>query len=77
MASFVNKLEKHPTIKLSPSVIAELRAITPSSYVGFFTPGLEVEVRPPSSTRPRLIFPSLPFATLPPPFPSKALSRSP
>jgi len=44
VASFVNKLEKHATIKLSPSVIAELRAITPSSYVGFFAPGQEVEV---------------------------------
>ncbi len=44
VANFVNKLEKHATIKLSPAVIAELRAITPTSYVGFFIPGQEVEV---------------------------------
>ena len=43
VVGFIDKLEKHATIKLSPSVIAELRAITPSSYTGFFVPGQEVE----------------------------------
>jgi hypothetical protein len=41
--NFIGKLEKHATIKLPASVIAELRAISPSSYVGFFDPGEEVE----------------------------------
>jgi adenylosuccinate lyase len=43
VAGFVDKLEKHPTIKLGAGVIAELRAITPSSYTGFFDAGETLE----------------------------------
>eukprot|EP00285_Hemiselmis_virescens_P006671 CAMPEP_0173379742 /NCGR_PEP_ID=MMETSP1356-20130122/2565_1 /TAXON_ID=77927 ORGANISM="Hemiselmis virescens, Strain PCC157" /NCGR_SAMPLE_ID=MMETSP1356 /ASSEMBLY_ACC=CAM_ASM_000847 /LENGTH=513 /DNA_ID=CAMNT_0014333133 /DNA_START=23 /DNA_END=1564 /DNA_ORIENTATION=- len=43
IGNFVKKLEGHPTIKLSAGVIAELGAITPSNYTGFFEPGVEVE----------------------------------
>ncbi|EKX44049.1 hypothetical protein GUITHDRAFT_159766 [Guillardia theta CCMP2712] len=38
---FIDKLEKHDTIKLD--VIASLRAISPSNYVGFFEPGEALE----------------------------------
>ena len=36
-------MQTHPTIKLDAGVIAELAAITPSNYTGFFEPGPEVE----------------------------------
>lgn len=44
IASFINKLEGHATIKLGASVIEELRQISPSSYTGYFDAGEEVEV---------------------------------
>jgi adenylosuccinate lyase len=41
--AFVKKLEGHATIKLPPSVLDELRVISPESYTGVFTPGMELE----------------------------------
>lgn len=43
IGAFIKKLAVHATIKLAPSVIDELAAITPSNYTGFFEPGAEVE----------------------------------
>lgn len=42
--AFVAKLAAHPTIKLSPTVLGELAAISPETYTGMFTPGVEMEV---------------------------------
>ena len=41
--NFVKKLEGHATIKLAPGVLDELRRISPESYTGVFTPGVELE----------------------------------
>jgi adenylosuccinate lyase len=41
--NFVKKLEGHATIKLAPGVLEELRRISPESYTGVFTPGVELE----------------------------------
>jgi len=41
--AFVKKLEGHATIKLSPSVLAELSSVSPETYTGVFAPGAELE----------------------------------